>query len=81
MIREPITLIDINGHYVLFDPDMLTSQLIDKGLKIFGISLEAISAFRRHMYSLNYPATLLEADIDGFFNAYNNQNAERGDMD
>lgn len=81
MIREPIALIDINGQYVVFDPDELTSQLIDKGLKIFGISLEAIHAYRRHMLALNYPTTLVEADIDGFFNAYNNQNTERGDMD
>ena len=81
MIYKPVVLIDADGNHRVFDPDELMHQMIDHGVKIYGISLEAIQCFRKHMMALGYPHPIKEEDVEGFFYAEGNKNSQWRDLD
>jgi hypothetical protein len=82
MSRKDITVfIDINGDHVVFENESLMHQLVDKGYSIFGISLEAISAFRRNMMECGCEYPITEDVVERFFNGENYENQKWRDVD
>lgn len=76
-----VNLIDIDGNHRVFDTESLNHQLIDHGFKIYGISLEAIAAFRKNMMSIGHGPEITEDVVERFFNGENYENTKWRDVD